>query len=67
MSITLEIERLQAGHRQESDVADQVETMRRLREHQAGHLSQWHPLGVDRSRELTPVVRPSTVRTLTTR
>lgn len=67
MSIAAEIERLQTAPKAQDDVSAQLEAMRRLREQQGGPLPVGAPVGVDRSRDLSPVARPTIVRTLALR
>ena len=64
MTIASEVEQIQAAG--DKDFAEQLRQMRELRERQGATCGPEAPvvIGVDRSRELNPVVRPSLVRAI---
>lgn len=64
MSIAAQVEKIQADKRDDKGFAGQLERMRQLRQQQgAAAGSDRGAIGVDRSRELSPVLRPTIVRT----
>jgi len=66
MTLAAEIEKLQKDPGVTGDFGRQLEEMRKLGEQQgAGSpTTTGHQSGVDRSRDLTPIARPTIVRTL---
>lgn len=65
MSIAAEIGKIQAEKRDDDGFNGQLQRMRELREQQgAASGSDRVGMGVDRSRDLSPVLRPTIVRTL---
>jgi len=64
MSIAAQVEKIQADKRDEKGFTGQLERMRELRQQQgAGAGVDRGTMGVDRSREFSPVLRPTIVRT----